>query len=99
MGVFTRHYQEKVDSIVTECYVYAPSDLLGGFLNHSVMKINYIKYHNYRCFKDVTVRFDTTDQKNISLVLGANGSGKTEMLFSFQWNDAVSYFVYSRNQT
>ena len=30
MGVFTRHYQEKVDSIVTECYVYAPSDLSGG---------------------------------------------------------------------
>ena len=44
------------------------------------MKINYIKYHNYRCFKDVTVRFDTTEQKNISLVLGVNGSGKTEML-------------------
>ena len=49
------------------------------------MKINYIKYHNYRCFKDVTIRFDTTEQKNISLVLGVNGSGKTEMLFSFQW--------------
>lgn len=49
------------------------------------MKINYIKYHNYRCFEDVYVRFDTTDQKNISLVLGVNGTGKTEMLFSFQW--------------
>ena len=49
------------------------------------MKINYIKYHNYRCFKDVTIRFDTTEDKNISLVLGVNGSGKTEMLFSFQW--------------
>lgn len=49
------------------------------------MKINYIKYHNYRCFKDLTVRFDTTQQKNIALVLGVNGSGKTEMLFSFQW--------------
>lgn len=49
------------------------------------MKINYIKYHNYRCFKDVTISFDTTDKKNISLVLGVNGSGKTEMLFSFQW--------------
>ena len=33
------------------------------------MKINYIKYHNYRCFKDVTIRFDTTEQKNISLVI------------------------------
>lgn len=30
MGVFTRKYQEKVDSIVTECFVYAPSDLSGG---------------------------------------------------------------------
>lgn len=49
------------------------------------MKINYIHYHNYRCFQDVKVRFDTTDKKNVSLVLGVNGSGKTEMLFSFQW--------------
>lgn len=49
------------------------------------MKINYIKYHNYRCFKDVTIKFDTTKNKNISLVMGVNGSGKTEMLFSFQW--------------
>ena len=49
------------------------------------MKINYIKYHNYRCFKDLTIKFDTTSNKNISLVMGVNGSGKTEMLFSFQW--------------
>ena len=49
------------------------------------MKINYIKYHNYRCFKDLTIKFDTTSIKNISLVMGVNGSGKTEMLFSFQW--------------
>ena len=49
------------------------------------MRFNYIKYHNYRCFKDLTVRFDTTNDKNISLVMGVNGSGKTEMLFSFQW--------------
>ena len=31
------------------------------------------------------VRFETTDSKNISLVMGVNGTGKTEMLFSFQW--------------
>lgn len=49
------------------------------------MKINYIQYHNYRCFLDAKVSFKTTAGKNISLVLGANGSGKTEMLFSFQW--------------
>lgn len=49
------------------------------------MKINYIKYHNYRCFKDLCITFETTSDKNIALVLGVNGSGKTEMLFSFQW--------------
>ena len=49
------------------------------------MKINYIRYHNYRCFKDLTIKFDTTSTKNVSLVMGVNGSGKTEMLFSFQW--------------
>lgn len=49
------------------------------------MKINYIKYHNYRCFENLTITFETTSQKNISLVLGMNGAGKTEMLFSFQW--------------
>lgn len=49
------------------------------------MEIKYIKYHNYRCFKDVTVKFETTSEKNISLVKGVIGSGKTEMLFSFQW--------------
>lgn len=49
------------------------------------MKINYIKYHNYRCFENVSVSFDTDANKNISLVMGVVGSGKTEMLFSFQW--------------
>lgn len=49
------------------------------------MKINYIHYHNYRCFQDVKVSFNTTEKHNIALVLGVNGSGKTEMLFSFQW--------------
>ena len=49
------------------------------------MKINYIQYHNYRCFLDAKVSFNTTDKQNVALVLGVNGSGKTEMLFSFQW--------------
>lgn len=49
------------------------------------MKINYIQYHNYRCFLDAKVSFKTTDKQNVALVLGVNGSGKTEMLFSFQW--------------
>lgn len=49
------------------------------------MKINYIQYHNYRCFDDVKVSFNTDCLQNVALVLGVNGSGKTEMLFSFQW--------------
>lgn len=49
------------------------------------MKINRIKYRNYRCFLDAEVVFETTASKNIALLVGANGSGKTEMLFSFWW--------------
>lgn len=50
------------------------------------MKINYIQYYNYRCFEQNTkVVFNTTKEKNIALVLGVTGTGKTEMLFSFQW--------------
>ena len=30
MGTFTRHFQEKADSIVTDSYVYAPTDLTHG---------------------------------------------------------------------
>jgi len=49
------------------------------------MKIERIKYRNYRCFNDVEIVFDTTTEKNIFMVLAPNGGGKTEMLFSFQW--------------
>lgn len=49
------------------------------------MKINRIKYKNYRCFLDAEVVFETNASKNIALLVGPNGSGKTEMLFSFWW--------------
>lgn len=49
------------------------------------MKINRIKYRNYRCFLDAEVVFETTSSRNIALLVGPNGSGKTEMLFSFWW--------------
>lgn len=72
------------------------------------MKFLRIKYSNYRCFKDVEVRFDTDADKNISLVVAPNGGGKTEMLFSFWWvlygfdfedlkgKDATPYSLNSR---
>ena len=49
------------------------------------MKIISIKYKNYRCFNDITIKFNTTKKKNIHMVVAPNGGGKTEMLFSFQW--------------
>jgi DNA sulfur modification protein DndD len=49
------------------------------------MKFLSIKYHNYRCFRDLKIDFETTKDKNISLVVAPNGGGKTEMLFSFWW--------------
>lgn len=49
------------------------------------MKLKYVKYKNYRCFSDIEVNFNTTDEKNISMVVAPNGGGKTEMLFSFWW--------------
>lgn len=48
------------------------------------MKFLQISYHNYRCFKDdITIKFSTNPEKNISLIIAPNGGGKTEMLFSF----------------
>lgn len=49
------------------------------------MTIKSIKYENYRCFKNLTLNFDTIPGKNIFMVVAPNGGGKTEMLFSFQW--------------
>lgn len=49
------------------------------------MKLNYVKYKNYRCFNDIEIHFETSNEKNISMVVAPNGGGKTEMLFSFWW--------------
>lgn len=50
------------------------------------MKFCSIKYENYRCFRDLYIDFRKTNKsKNIALIIGPNGGGKTEMLFSFWW--------------
>ncbi len=49
------------------------------------MTIKSIRYDNYRCFKNISLNFDTKPGKNIFMVIAPNGGGKTEMLFSFQW--------------
>ena len=51
------------------------------------MRFKKITFHNYRCFMSGSVTFeeDLASGKNINLILGSNGSGKTEFLFSFIW--------------
>lgn len=51
------------------------------------MRFRKITFSNYRCFMDGSVSFEENEDKgqNINLILGSNGSGKTEILFSFIW--------------
>lgn len=49
------------------------------------MRFKRIKFHNYRCFVNGEIEFDQQPGKNINLILGTNGAGKTELLFSFWW--------------
>lgn len=49
------------------------------------MKFRRVRFHNYRCFLTGEVQFKEENGKNINLLLGANGGGKTELLFSFWW--------------
>lgn len=47
------------------------------------MIIKSIEYKNFRCFIDGKIEFDTKNKLNF--IIGENGAGKTEMLFSFWW--------------
>ena len=47
------------------------------------MKFTRASYKNYRCFMDVDLNFNSTNKNNIVLIVGPNGGGKTELLFSF----------------
>jgi DNA sulfur modification protein DndD len=49
------------------------------------MKFKKIKFKNYRCFVDGELNFNENQKKHINLILGNNGAGKTEVLFSFWW--------------
>ena len=46
------------------------------------MRINSIEFKNYRCFKDAKFNFDS---KGLNIVIGKNGSGKTELLYAIEW--------------
>lgn len=47
------------------------------------MIIKSIEYKNFRCFLDGKIEFDTKNKLNF--IIGENGAGKTEVLFSFWW--------------
>ena len=49
------------------------------------MKFKEISFENYRCFLNGTIKFSTNNNKNMTVLIGPNGSGKTETLFAFWW--------------
>ena len=49
------------------------------------MQIQRIELHNFRQFKDVTIDFSLDREKNITIIKGDNGSGKTSLAQAFTW--------------
>lgn len=49
------------------------------------MKFKSIAMKNFRCFKDQKVEFSTKLNKNVSLFIGENTSGKTTLSLAIQW--------------
>lgn len=49
------------------------------------MKINSIKLINFRQYKNVKLDFAFDPQKNVTVILGDNGFGKTTLVRSFLW--------------
>ena len=49
------------------------------------MKFKRIEFENYRCFLNGILELEETGERNINLIIGPNGGGKTELLFAFWW--------------
>lgn len=49
------------------------------------MIIEGIRMHNFRQYMDVSLEFSTDPDKNITLVMGDNGTGKTTLAQAFTW--------------
>ena len=50
-----------------------------------IMKIEFIEFKNYRQWKDEKIEFSTSDEKNITVLQGAMGAGKTNILNAISW--------------
>lgn len=49
------------------------------------MIVRKIELKNFRQYIDTTIEFSTDKEKNITLVMGDNGTGKTTLAQAFQW--------------
>lgn len=49
------------------------------------MRLIKARFHGFRLLDDVTFKFSTKPDKNITIVRGANESGKTTLLTALQW--------------
>lgn len=49
------------------------------------MKINSIKLTNFRQYKNVELEFEYNNEKNVTVIIGDNGFGKTTLVGSFLW--------------
>lgn len=56
------------------------------------MKIEQINLKNYRQYRDVTIVFSTSDDESLTVIEGANGAGKTNLL------NAVTWCLYGREK-
>ncbi|KZX14160.1 AAA family ATPase [Methanobrevibacter filiformis] len=49
------------------------------------MKLNKVKISNFRQYRDVEIDFARNNNKNITIIQGNNGTGKTTMLNALSW--------------
>ena len=49
------------------------------------MLIKRIELINFRQYIDTTIEFSVDPQKNITIIMGDNGTGKTTLAQAFQW--------------
>lgn len=49
------------------------------------MLIKKIELKNFRQYIDTTIEFSTDKEKNVTLIMGDNGTGKTTLAQAFQW--------------
>lgn len=49
------------------------------------MRITYIELKNFRQLKDARFEFSTDIQKNVTIIMGNNGTGKTTLAQAFSW--------------